>query len=81
MTLDEILASLFGTSHGLGGDGPVVAGRARLADGTGIHVLGFTGAAELGVDDAVRLAGRVLAIAGDADETPILFWSIPAASA
>ncbi len=73
MTLAEILASLFGTAHGLGSDGPVVAGRAKLSDGADIHVLGFTGGAELGVDDAVRLAGQVLAIASEPGGVPILF--------
>jgi len=73
MTLDEILASLFGANHGLELDGPIIAGRANIAGGQAVNLLGFTGGSELGVDDAASLARHVLAIAGEADDTPILF--------
>lgn len=73
MTLDDILASLFGTSSTISRDGPILFGRGNLPDGQQIHVLGFTGGEELGVDHAVALAARVIDIAGGPDEAPILF--------
>ena len=73
MTLDDILASLFGSDHGILRDAEMLTGRARLADGTALHVMGFSGGGELGVDHAIRLAAHVLAIARSEDGEPILF--------
>ncbi len=73
MTLDDILASLFGPDYGIRREAEVLAGQAKLADGTAVHVVGFSGGGELGVDQAIRLAGHVLAVARSGDGAPILF--------
>jgi malonate decarboxylase gamma subunit len=73
MTLDKILGALFGPDHGLRRDGDILAGRAALADGTALNVLGITGGAELGIDQAILLAGRVLSVARSDDGVPLLF--------
>jgi malonate decarboxylase gamma subunit len=73
MTLDDILASLFGDSSDIRREGDGLSGQAVLADGRTIHVLGWTHHAELGVDQAIALAGRVLDIAAKPDGAPLLF--------
>ena len=73
MTLDDILASLFGEAHSVALDGDSLSGRGTLPDGGAVHVLGFADRAELGVDQAIELAGRVLDIARTDDGAPILF--------
>ncbi|HSZ52996.1 MAG TPA: biotin-independent malonate decarboxylase subunit gamma [Caulobacteraceae bacterium] len=73
MTLDEILTSLFGEAHAVALDGDSLSGRATLPDGGVVHVLGFAHRAELGVDQAIELAGHVLDIARADDGAPILF--------
>ncbi len=73
MTLDEILCSLFGESHGVALEGDIVSGQGRLTEGGVVHVLGFANRAALGVDQAIALAGRVLEIANSGDGAPILF--------
>ena len=73
MTLDDILKSLFASDHGVTPEGAILTGKASLADGQAIHVLGFTGGQELGIDDACTLARHVLAIARSEDATPLLF--------
>jgi len=73
MTLDEILASLFGQAHSVVLDGDNLSGRGTLPEGGAVHVLGFAHRAELGVDQALGLAGRVLDIARTDDGAPLLF--------
>jgi len=73
MTLDEILSSLFVSGQEISRDGAILSGRATLADGRAVHVLGIAGGEELGVDDAVKLAGKVLAATAAPDTAPILF--------
>ncbi|WP_158914191.1 biotin-independent malonate decarboxylase subunit gamma [Caulobacter sp. S45] len=73
MTLDDILASLFGDAHDVALDGDSLSGRGTLPQGGVVHVLGFAHRAELGVDQAIALAGRVLDIARTDDGLPILF--------
>jgi malonate decarboxylase gamma subunit len=73
MTLDDILASLFGDAHNVASDGDSLFGRGTLPEGGAVHVLGFVHRAELGVDQAIGLAGRVLDIARTDDRAPILF--------
>ncbi|UZK66302.1 biotin-independent malonate decarboxylase subunit gamma [Sphingomonas sp. M1-B02] len=73
MTLDEVLASLFGTHTATGLDGPILFGEASLGDGEMVHLIGFTGGVELGVDHTIALAARVIEIAGGTDDYPILF--------
>lgn len=72
MTRDDVLTSLFGPAHGIAQDGHILAGRTALADGTAINVLGYVDGAELGVDEALALAGRVLTIAASDDGAPVL---------
>ena len=73
MTLDDILGALFGPEHGLRRDGDILVGRTALADGTTLNVLGITGGAELGVDQTILLAARVLDVARSDDRVPLLF--------
>ena len=73
MTLDDILSSLFGPAAKISRDGPILAGTARMADGKPVHVLGFTGGVELGVDHAILLSAKVIEIAAGTDDAPILF--------
>jgi malonate decarboxylase gamma subunit len=73
MTLDDILASLFGDVGEIRREGSGVFGQGALPDGRKVHVLGWTMGAELGVDDAIALAGRVLAIANGPGALPLLF--------
>ena len=73
MTLDEILASLFGESCDIRREGDGLFGQATLPDGRPVHVLGWTHHAELGVDQALALAGRVLHIAAEPGGAPLLF--------
>jgi len=73
MTLDDILAALFGDAHDVALDGNSLAGRGILPEGGVVHVLGFANRAELSVDQAIGLAGRVLDVAKIDDGAPILF--------
>lgn len=71
MTPAEILDSLFPGGHSVAVEGALLSGTARLADGRLFHILGATGGTAIGIDEAIWLAGRVLAIADDG--APILF--------
>ena len=70
MTLADILASLFPTGHGVTVTDDLI-GNGPLGGGS-IHVLGIAGEKDLGVDDAILLAGRVLQIVRAGDGVPIL---------
>lgn len=72
MTLDDILSSLFGSDPKIHRDGPLLFGQAGLPDGQQVHIIGFTGGVELGVDHAIALSARVIEIAAVADGLPIL---------
>ncbi|RZT53324.1 malonate decarboxylase gamma subunit [Sphingomonas sp. BK036] len=72
MTPAEILDSLFPAGHDVTTDGDLLFGRARFGDGI-VHVVGATGRAPLGIDQAIRLSAAVLAIAATDDGAPILF--------
>jgi malonate decarboxylase gamma subunit len=73
MTLDEVLASLFPAGHAVRAEAEGrIAGHGVLSDGRRLHVLGLAGGVPLGVDAALVLAGQVLAVAGQADDTGIL---------
>jgi malonate decarboxylase gamma subunit len=65
----EILQSLFPAGHQVVVEAGRIHGQGPLADGGAIQVLGVADMAEFGVDDAIWLAGQVLA--GPADQ-PIL---------
>jgi len=71
MTLADILASLFPTGHDVTVTDDLIAGNGPLGGGS-IHVLGIAGEKDLGVDDAILLAGRVLQIVRAGDGVPIL---------
>ena len=70
MTPADILASLFPAGHDVTATGALLRG---AGDGGRIHVLGIVDGAFPGVDEAVALAGDVLAIAARDDGAPILF--------
>jgi len=72
MTRDEILASLFPNGSEINVTGAILAGQAILPDGRPIHVLGITQGENLGVDEAIVLAGRVIEIIKSGDGSPIL---------
>jgi malonate decarboxylase gamma subunit len=73
MKLDEILRSLFPDGPDLQVGQGLIAGHGALPGGGRIHVLGVVEGTFLGVDEALRLGGRVLEIARAPDDTPILF--------
>ena len=61
MTLAEILASLFPAGHDIVQQGGILLGSGPLKSGGRISVIGVADRTPLGVDDALRLAGHVLA--------------------
>jgi malonate decarboxylase gamma subunit len=73
MTLDEILLSLFETNSTISRAGAILTGQASLPNGQALHILGFVGGEELGVDHAAALAAWVIDIAAGTDDLPILF--------
>ncbi len=72
MTPAEILDSLFSAGHDVTAEGDLLFGRAAFGDGI-VHVVGATGRAPIGIDQAIRLSAAVLAIASADDAAPILF--------
>jgi len=72
MTPAEILDSLFPAGHDVASEGDLLFGRAKFGDGV-VHVVGATGRAPIGIDQAIRLSAAVLAIAASDDAAPILF--------
>jgi len=72
MTPAEILDSVFPAGHDLATEGDLLFGRAKFGDGI-VHVVGATGRAPIGIDQAIRLSAAVLAIASTDDGAPILF--------
>jgi malonate decarboxylase gamma subunit len=73
MTRDEILVSLFAGAYNETREADMFFGQGTLPGGGAVHVLGFGNRAELGIDQAIQLAGRVLDIAKSGDGLPILF--------
>jgi malonate decarboxylase gamma subunit len=71
MTLADLLASLFPAGHDVTVTDDLIAGNGPLGGGS-IHVLGIAGEKDLGVDDVILLAGRVLQIVRAGDGVPIL---------
>lgn len=61
MTLDDILASLFPDGHAVKNDKGIILGSATLRSGARAVVIGVADRMALGVDEAVRLSGYVLA--------------------
>ncbi|TXC70740.1 biotin-independent malonate decarboxylase subunit gamma [Sphingomonas ginsenosidivorax] len=72
MTPAEILDSLFPGGHDVTTDGDLLFGRAPFGGGI-VHVVGATGGAPIGIDQAIRLSAAVLEIASSDDGAPILF--------
>ncbi|MGW8280054.1 biotin-independent malonate decarboxylase subunit gamma [Sphingomonas aurantiaca] len=72
MTPAEILDSLFPAGHDVTTEGDLLFGRAPFGDGM-VHVVGATGRAPIGIDQAIRLSAAVLQIASSDDAAPILF--------
>eukprot|EP01037_Dinobryon_pediforme_P031544 gene31544-36090_t len=72
MTPAEILDSLFPAGHAVASEGDLLFGRATLGDGM-VHVIGATGGAPIGIDQAIRLSALVLEVAGSDDGAPLLF--------
>ena len=73
MALDEILASLFPGGHdvSVGADG-LILGSGTFAEGVRAEVIGVAGRTALGVEGALLLARRVLAILDRGHAGPIL---------
>lgn len=61
MTLDELLAALFPSGHEIGNAGGVLTGSGRLRSGEPVLVIGMTERTPVGVDEAIRLSGYLLA--------------------
>lgn len=72
MTLDDILASLFPGERQIRSDGGLLFGFATSPSGVRVEVIGITGRAALGVDEAIRLSGAVLEIVEAGGDSPIL---------
>jgi malonate decarboxylase gamma subunit len=73
MTLDEVLASLFGSGHHVErGPSGTLHGTAKV-DGQGdVTIVGIVGGTPLGVDGAILLAGHVLAAMEAGGHVPIV---------
>jgi len=71
VTLDDILASLFPDGHAVKSSSGVIFGSATLRSGVKTLVIGVADRMALGVDEAIRLSGYVLASL-DRESGPIL---------
>ncbi|XAZ21236.1 biotin-independent malonate decarboxylase subunit gamma (plasmid) [Sinorhizobium sp. B11] len=60
MTLADLLASLFPNGHEIANEGGLLLGSAPLGRNGKALVIGVSGGIALGVDEAIRLSGRVL---------------------
>jgi malonate decarboxylase gamma subunit len=72
MTLADILASLFPAGHDVVQDHGVLLGSGPLKSGGRITVLGVADRTPIGVDEALRLSGHVLAALEKGGNDPIL---------
>jgi len=72
MTLDDILSSLFPRGHDVQNDHGVLTGSGPLQGGGRAAVIGIAGRTPLGVDDAIRLSGRVIDVIERGGKDPIL---------
>jgi malonate decarboxylase gamma subunit len=72
MTLAEILASLFPTGHDVVQDHGILLGSGPLKKGGRVTVIGVCDRTPLGIDDALRLSGHVLAAIEQGGNAPIL---------
>ncbi|MEA1647935.1 biotin-independent malonate decarboxylase subunit gamma [Nitrospirillum sp. BR 11164] len=69
----DILSSLFPAGHQVTEAGGLLSGSGRLDPQTPVDVVGISGKTYPGVDEALALAGRILAIAERPDPSPLLF--------
>ncbi len=72
MTLDEILASLFPEQHGVTVENGLVTGTGSLVGGSEAEVIGVAERMPLGIDEALKLSGRVIAALERGHAGPIL---------
>ena len=72
MTLVEILASLFPNGHDVILDHGLLSGQGDLPGGGSIIVLGVDGRTAVGIDEAIRLSGKVLEVVKRGRKNPIL---------
>ena len=73
MTLDTILASLFPDGHAVGIDNQgLIFGSGRFGPDATAEVIGIARKTALGVDEAIKLSGRVLEIVARDDGGPLL---------
>jgi malonate decarboxylase gamma subunit len=72
MRWQDVAARLFPTGHEIGVEGDLLAGSGRCGD-TVFAVVGTTDHAEIGVELALAMAGRVLATVREHPGRPILF--------
>lgn len=71
MTLEQILTSLFPKGCNVRNNRGVLTGFGKLASGESMLLIGVSGRIALGIDEAIRLAGHVLASL-EASSGPIL---------
>lgn len=72
MTLDDILASLFGANHAIDRRDGLLRGSARLADGRTVLIVGVAERTPLGIDGALALSASILDALAGRDDGPIL---------
>jgi len=72
MTLAEILQALFPDGHAVHQQQGLLFGEARLGATTRIHILGLVEGVPLGIEEAAVLAARVLRIAAQSGDAPLL---------
>ncbi len=72
MTLDDILASMFPDGHDVNDDSGVVLGSATLRTGAEALVIGVAHRIPLGIDEAIKLSGRVLDALANRSDGPVL---------
>ncbi len=72
MTLDEILASLFPVRHDVTTENGLVIGTGSLVGGGEAEVIGVAERTALGIDEALKLSGRVIAALERGHAGPIL---------
>ena len=72
MTLDNILNSLFPNGHEVMNNNGLLLGSGLLKDGSHVEVIGVANRTPVGVDEAIRLSGRVLDVVERGGDGPIL---------
>ncbi|OZI30812.1 biotin-independent malonate decarboxylase subunit gamma [Bordetella genomosp. 10] len=73
MALADILKSIFPEGHTLKENGGLVFGEGKRLQGSAVHILGVVHDTPLGIEDTAALAARVLEIARETGDAPILF--------